>query len=119
MGWCDWVGQEVKPVGAFLSTYQSGGCEDAARENASLHWFSKCEAFDISRNSKMIISFAGDSPTTDRIFQAFDTLSVIVVLSHELQSIVRSLPFGNVVPWADILVVLDTENFTQAPMRSI
>merc|ERR1712186_220057 len=68
-------------------------------------------------NSRMMVSFSGDTPTTDRIFNSFDSLTPIAVLSDQKQAIIETLPARQTVPWSDILLELDSHSFAEAPVK--
>ena len=53
-----------------------------------------------------ILCLSGDTPTTDRLFLAFETLTVPVVLASSIPGLLATLPTH--VPWEDVWVVAGT-----------
>lgn len=71
-----------------------------------------------SHNTVMYLSLPGDSPTTDRIFGAFEHLTLIGALSHEKDDLLVLLPFRPRVPWEDIIIWIDTDAFVKNPIAA-
>lgn len=115
--WCDWVDTENRPEGFFIRAYEKS-CdsqkEDELLEESRFHF---CRSFKFMRQSRMMFSFSGDTPTTDRIFNAFVSLTPIVVLSDEKPAIIDTLPARDVVPWSDILLEIDAHQFLEEPVQ--
>ena len=65
----------------------------------------------------MSLSPAGDTPTTERIFNAFRLLTPTAVLHDQMGSIVRTMPFKDVVPWRKLLIPLHYNK--SAPITSL
>jgi hypothetical protein len=70
-------------------------------------------------NSIMTLSLPGDTPTTDRMFSAFVTHTLIGVLSHTKTELIAVLPFTNRVPWEKLFVWIDTDEFMIDPIQAI
>jgi hypothetical protein len=77
-----------------------------------------CEVM-LSADSRAIVSFSGDTPTTIRIFNAFATESIILTPDAELPLLLRLLPFRSVVPWHDIIRPIPTQRFDRAPVETL
>ena len=71
------------------------------------------------RSARFVLSLPGDSATTDRIFNAFETLTLIAALSHERDKLLSVLPFHSAVPWASLIVWIDTKRFMKDPVGAI
>ena len=91
--------------------------------------YSKDEAFsdknplmnghDVCRNSLICLSIMGDTPTTDRIWVAFEFPSLIGVLSVEKDKLLPLLPYPLRVPWEEIIVWIDTDTFVKNPYEAM
>mmetsp|Transcript_20847 Transcript_20847/g.52497 ORF Transcript_20847/g.52497 Transcript_20847/m.52497 type:complete len:493 (+) Transcript_20847:109-1587(+) len=77
------------------------------------------KAEEILRESRFFLALTGDAPTTNRLASCFETLTIPVVLSHRLQGLMDALPFLDVIPWRDILVVVETAAWIVDPLRSV
>jgi len=98
---CDAHGHaHVRPHGA--------PCKHHASPRPFSGLYDKCEAHALLAHSRMTLSLAGDTSTTDRIFNAFETLTPIAVLDDEIDQIVAALPFGHSVPWRRLLLPLNS-----------
>ncbi len=133
--WCDWLNTRVHrmqetahalvsvPDDRDVHCTRSAVQEDdglLAKAKSSAKVVPKCEAMAIMADSRMVLSLAGDTPTTDRLFNAFDSETAVLVLSDELPALLRRLPFPSVIPWRKVLqLVVPTSNFTASPLRSI
>lgn len=67
------------------------------------------------RNSVMSVFLPGEAITADHLFNGFETMTLIGVLSHSREALLNVLPFGDVVPWGDIIVWIDAEAFLKGP----
>jgi hypothetical protein len=117
--WCDWVDTQDKRPGFLIQAFEAScesQMEDQFLQKERIH---TCRALSNIQESRMMISFSGDTPTTDRIFNAFDTLTIVVVLSDEKQAIIDTLPARDRVPWNDILIEIDTDEFLKGPVKSV
>ena len=74
---------------------------------------------EVCRNSLICLSIMGDTLTTDRIWLAFEILSLIGVLSAEKEELLRILPFPLRVPWEDIIVWIDMNQFVKNPYEAM
>jgi hypothetical protein len=77
------------------------------------------EAMELLRSSRFVLTLPGDTATTDRIFNAFETLTLVAALSHERDKLLSVLPFHSTVPWASLIVWIDTQHFTADPCEAI
>lgn len=75
--------------------------------------------FWLMSQSLMVLSLPGDTSTTDRIFNAFETGTLIAVLSHDKERLLSVLPNHHNVPWESILIFIDSEEFVRDPIGSI
>mmetsp|Transcript_17525 Transcript_17525/g.44837 ORF Transcript_17525/g.44837 Transcript_17525/m.44837 type:complete len:448 (-) Transcript_17525:128-1471(-) len=80
---------------------------------------SPSEAQAIMADSKYFLALTGDSPTSDRLFNMFDTGTIPLVLSERLNSVLDALPFPDVVPWRDIFVVVESKRWAVHPLQSV
>ena len=74
---------------------------------------------EVCRNSLICLSIMGDTLTTDRIWLAFEILSLIGVLSAEKEKLLHILPFPLRVPWEDIIVWIDMNQFVRNPYEAM
>lgn len=63
------------------------------------------------RDSVMSVFLPGEAITTDHLFNGFETMTLIGVLSDSREALLKVLPFGDVVPWSDIIVWIDADAF--------
>lgn len=78
----------------------------------------------IMSNSILTLSFNGGTPTTDRLFNSFETLTLLGVLSASKAELIPLLPYQNIVPWHDILVWIDFDSISTSidptmPIRAL
>ena len=76
-----------------------------------------CEAERIAANSRMSLSPAGDTPTTERLINAFRLLTPTAVLHDQMDWVVRAMPFKSIVPWRKLLIPLHYNK--SAPITSL
>lgn len=74
------------------------------------------EALQLMRDSAMVVALPGDTPTSDRLWNAFDTLTLIGVLSAHMGELLDVLPFRWAVPWEDILVPINQTEYDYDPI---
>ena len=77
------------------------------------------DAMELLRSARFVLTLPGDSATTDRIFNAFETLTLVAALSHERDRLLSVLPFHSAVPWATLIVWIDTKHFDTDPYDAI
>ena len=68
--------------------------------------FEKCEAASLYADSRMVLSPAGDTATTDRIWNNFESETPTAILVEQLHDILRALPFP-AIPWRRMFVPLE------------
>jgi len=73
----------------------------------------------VGKDSLVILSLPGDTSTTDRIFNAFDSLSIVAALSHDKTRLLANLPFHFAVPWEDLILWIDSTEFERSPLQSL
>ena len=121
--WCAYSRAAHRPAGLAVSTNQACNCTRARGGKEAVaapeRKVDKCESLARMGESRMVLSLAGDTPTTDRIFNAFDAGAVPLVLSNEVPAIVSKLPFGSVVPWQRLLLPLPGDDFDAAPLQAL
>ena len=78
-----------------------------------------CDGLATQRDSRAVVSFSGDTPTTIRIFNAFATETAILAPDEELPLLLRILPFRSVVPWHQIVRPMPTADFDRAPVQTL
>lgn len=76
------------------------------------------ETLALMRDSEMIVALPGDTPTSDRIWNAFDTLTLVGVLSAHFMELLDVLPFRWAVPWEHILVPINQTEWEQDPLMA-
>jgi hypothetical protein len=74
---------------------------------------------ELMRNSVMTLSLPGDTLTTDRIFNAFETLTLVGALSSTRKNLVKILPFGDRINWSKIIVWISTSAYSKDPIKAI
>ena len=79
----------------------------------------RIKASHIVQDSLISLSIRGDTPTTDRIWIAFEFLTLIGVLSVEKEALLPLLPFPKRVPWEKIIVWIDTDAFVANPVEAM
>ena len=70
-----------------------------------------CAGLATQRDSRAVVSFCGDTPTTIRIFNAFATESIILAPDKELPMLLAILPFRSAIPWRNIIRPVPTDQF--------
>ena len=68
--------------------------------------FEKCEAASLYADSRMVLSPAGDTATTVRIWNNFESATPTAILVEQLHAILRALPFP-AIPWRRMFVPLE------------
>ena len=79
----------------------------------------RVKASDILQDSLISLSMRGDTPTTDRLWVAFEHLTLIGVLSAEKEELLPLLPFPHRVPWEEIIVWIDFDAFVTNPFEAM
>lgn len=69
--------------------------------------------------SVMVFTLPGDTPTTSRIMNAFESLSLLGCLSHTKATLLPELPFPGRVPWEELIVWVDTGAYLVNPVRAL
>jgi hypothetical protein len=77
------------------------------------------ESYEKLASALCTVSLAGDSPTTDRIFAALETQTMILVLDSELEKIINVLPIMRDIFWNHLFVTISTKEYTKSPVKSI
>lgn len=124
--WCDYVGSEVKPSQVFVT---SGSERDfcsirynqlrALRGLPPFVQINFTQGMQVMAEARTTVSLTGDTPTTDRIFNAFETETVVQVLSRDLNPLLEVLAFTDVVPWRQIFHIVNATKFDEAPLREL
>ena len=102
---------QTLPNDIYISVYKKGEPFSSTNPRANGH--------DVMGNSLLCLSIAGDTPTTDRIWVAFEHLTLIGVLSVERERLLPLLPFPKRVPWEEMIVWIDTDAFLQNPVDAM
>ena len=74
---------------------------------------------DLMRNSLMVLHLSSDTATTDRIWTAFEHLTLIGAVYSEMIELLPQLPFAHRIPWIDIIVWIDTYTYIQNPVEAM
>ena len=67
-----------------------------------------CRAFAALGESRFVLHLMGETPTSDRPTEGFEQLTPVAVLAGHKAALIEQLPFGDVVPWRDLLLEVDT-----------
>lgn len=67
-----------------------------------------CRAFGALGESRFVLHLMGETPTSDRPTEGFEQLTPVAVLAGHKDALIDQLPFGDVVPWRELLVGIDT-----------
>jgi hypothetical protein len=100
----------------------SGRCESKATPGdhpLSGEPLAVAEAAVVMQQSRFFLCLTGDTPSTDRLYNAFDTLTIPVALASTVDIIIDNAPFQDVVPWRDIIVTVDDGAWKANPMSSV
>jgi hypothetical protein len=81
--------------------------------------FSPSETQRAMADSLVVLSLPGDTPTTDRIYNAFESVTIIACLSHDKEPLLRNLPFHFAVEWESLILWIDTDQFVVSPLAAI
>lgn len=124
--WCDYTKLLKKPENSFLSSGSDNDtCSIEYNKNLILNGQKRfkminfTEGMEILADSRSTVSLTGDTPTTDRIFNAFETETVVQVLSLDLKPLLDVLPFTDIIPWKDIFYVVESDDFDKNPTLSL
>ena len=79
----------------------------------------RVKASDILQDSLISLFMRGDTPTTDRLWVAFEHLTLIGELSTEKEELLPLLPFPHRVPWEEIIVWIDFDAFVTNPFEAM
>ena len=74
---------------------------------------------EIFRNSDFVLNLSGDTPTTDRIWDAFEHHTMICALNTEREALLRLMPFPNRVPWDELFLWIDADAFVKEPVKAV
>jgi hypothetical protein len=77
------------------------------------------ESTSVLQHSRFVLCLTGDTPSTDRLYNAFDTLSIPIVLASMVGAIIENTPFPEVVPWRDIFLTVNDAAWETEPMKSV
>lgn len=140
--WCDWLSlsPSARPSNLLVDSPDAG--RHSCKANASATWAAGmaegdahalpcrahhqdfapsklCGGLALQRDSRAVVSFSGDTPTTIRIFNAFATETVVLAPDEELPHLLRILPFRSAVPWHDIIRPIPTGALDSAPVQTL
>jgi hypothetical protein len=73
----------------------------------------------LAEDALVILSLPGDTATTDRFFNAFESLTIVAALSHDKSRLLDNLPFPFAIPWEDLIFWIDSAEFEKAPLQSV
>ena len=99
------------PNDVFINIYQKWVWVSEANPRIS--------SIEFIRNTLLVLHLSGDSFTTDRIWNAFEHLTLIGALETEKNGLLPQLPFPKRVPWEDIIVWIDTDAFLKNPVEAV
>lgn len=102
---------QTVPNDIFISIYD--------KSNFNADKVNKIDGVRIVHNSLLSLTIRGDTPTTDRLWVAFEQLTLIGVISSEKEDLLPLLPFPRRVPWENIIVWIDSDAFTANPVAAI
>ena len=77
------------------------------------------ETYDYLRKSLFTMNFHGDSPTTDRIFNAIDTATIVMALTRDRDGLIKTLPFRQAIDWDSFFLWVNTTEFEIHPLRAV
>lgn len=81
-----------------------------------------CEkALAVMYDSQVVISLPGDTCVTDRIYNAFDSMTLIAALSHDHDCIAASLAFPSMLNWKwnEIIVWVDSAAYIRNSVQAV
>lgn len=73
----------------------------------------------IMADSIMVLTLPGDTPTTSRIVNAFETLTLVGALTSTKSTLLLELPFHSRVPWEELIVWIDTDAYMINPVQAL
>ena len=73
---------------------------------------------EVLRNSDFVLNLSGDTPTTERIWDAFEHHTMLCALSKEKEALLRLMPFPNRVPWEELFLWIDSDEFVKDPVKA-
>ena len=139
--WCDWLDimpPSARPANLLVSSPDANSCHTntsmtwlAGKANGDAHSLrcrahhqdyamsTICAGLATQRDSRAVVSFCGDTPTTIRIFNAFATESIILAPDKELPMLLAILPFRSAIPWRNIIRPVPTDRFDRAPVQTL
>jgi len=80
---------------------------------------SKSETYAYLKNSLFTMNFHGDSPTTDRIFNAIDTATIVIALASAKADLLKTLPYTNSIDWESFFIWISDKEFKYDPQKAI
>jgi hypothetical protein len=70
-------------------------------------------------DATVVLTLPGDTSTTDRIFNAFESGTILAALSHDKARLLRALPFQFAVAWEQMFLWIDTAEFVRKPLDAL
>jgi hypothetical protein len=71
----------------------------------------------LGRDSKFVLALHGDTPSSSRVYDAFQFGAVPIFVAPGWVS--YAIPFPNEIPWKDFAVFVDQDKFIHAPVREM
>jgi hypothetical protein len=118
---CSWVtgGRSAHSDRMFVHLRGAFGPCVAGGERETMERLPDVDARNVLANSRFFLALTGDTPTTDRLNNCFDTLTIPIALSSKVNSIVGSLAFRDVVLWHQIFVVVNQGAWNVNPIQAV
>lgn len=73
----------------------------------------------VMQNSLLTLNLPGDTLSTDRMFLAFETLTLICVITYKRSNLLSILPFHHIIPWNELLIWIDYRSFESNPINTL
>eukprot|EP00873_Tetraselmis_striata_P029108 jgi/Tetstr1/449372/TSEL_003883.t1 len=74
---------------------------------------------DVLADSRFVVTLTGDTPTTDRLCNMFDTVTVPIALASKLPAIMSVVPFREVIPWQEIFATVSDAAWKVDAVQSV
>ena len=74
---------------------------------------------EVLRSSDFVLNLSGDSPTTERIWDAFEHNTMPCAVSKEREALLRLMPFPHRVPWDELFLWIDADEFIKEPVQAM
>ena len=106
----EYIEHHYLPEDTFISMYAKFA------HNKNFTWLNGPE---ILHNSSFVLQLGGDSPTTERLWIAFEHHTMLCAVTSEKEALLTILPFPLRVPWEELILWIDADEFVKEPVQAM